>query len=100
MSLRCWRAELQVSANNIDSKSFIKRTYIVLAKVFGVNAWMLSVTYHSATHGYPALAVTLFVRTAPDLELAYGLSDLTQGLSHKDITKTEQILGDVSAALR
>ena len=40
----------------------------MLTEVFGVCAWVRSVSDHLATHGYPALAVTLFVCTAPDLE--------------------------------
>ena len=32
-----------------------------------------------AAQGYPALAVPLFARTAPDLELAYEASDLAKG---------------------
>ena len=52
-----------------------------------------------AAHGHPALALPLFSRTAPDLELAYDASDLAEGRRHKDATTADQILGDVSAAL-
>ena len=41
--LRCWWAEPQRSENDIDSKPPIKRAYIVLPEVFGVNAWVRSV---------------------------------------------------------
>ena len=34
--LRCWWAEPRVSSNDIDSKSYINRAYIVLPEVFGV----------------------------------------------------------------
>jgi carboxymethylenebutenolidase len=67
--------------------------------VFGVNAWVRSVADRLAAHGHPALAVPLFARTAPDLELAYETSDLAQGRRHKDATTTEQILADVAAAV-
>ena len=97
--LRCWWAEPQQGANDIDSKSYINRVYIVLPEVFGVNAWVRSVTDRLAAHGHPALAVPLFVRTAPDLELAYEPSDLAQGRRHKDATTSDQILADVAAAL-
>ena len=97
--LRCWRAEPQRTANDIDSKSPLKRAYIVLPEVFGVNAWVRSVADRLAANGYPALAVPLFARTAPGLELAYEPSDLAQGRRHKDATTTEQILSDVAAAL-
>ena len=97
--LRCWRAEPQRTANDIDSKSPLKRAYIVLPEVFGVNAWVRSVADRLAAQGHPALAVPLFSRTAPDLELAYDASDLAEGRRHKDATTSEQILADVAAAV-
>ena len=97
--LRCWRAEPQAGANDIELKSLINRVYIVLPEVFGVNAWVRSVADRLAAQGYPALAVPLFSRTAPDLELAYDASDLAEGRRHKDATTSEQILADVAAAV-
>ena len=97
--LRCWWAELQVIANDVKPKSSPDRVYIVLPEVFGVNAWVRSVADRLAAQGYPALAVPLFARTAPNLELAYEPSDLAQGRLHKDAATTEQILGDVAAAV-
>ena len=97
--LRCWWAEPQVIANDIEPKSSPDRVYIVLPEVFGVNAWVRSVADRLAAQGYPALAVPLFARTAPNLELAYEPSDLAQGRLHKDAATTEQILGDVAAAV-
>ena len=97
--LRCWWAESQAEANDIEQKSCINRIYIVLPEVFGVNAWVRSVADRLAAQGYPALAVPLFSRTAPDLELAYDGSDLAEGRRHKDATTSEQILADVAAAV-
>ena len=97
--LRCWWVEPQTNANDTDSKSCTKRVYIVLSEVFGVNAWVRIVVDRLAAHGHSALAVPLFARTAPDLELAYEKSDLAQGRRHKDDTTTDQILGDVAAAV-
>ena len=97
--LRCWWAEPQINANDIEVKSLANRAYIVLPEVFGVNAWVRSVADRLAAHGHPALAVPLFARTAPDLELAYEMSDLAQGRRHKDATTTDRILGDVAAAV-
>ena len=71
----------------------------MLPEVFGVNAWVRSVADRLAAQGIPALAVPLFARTAPDLELAYKTSDLAQGRAHKDVTTAPQILSDVSAAV-
>ena len=97
--LHCWWAEPQAGANDIEIKSLINRVYIVLPEVFGVNAWVRSVADRLAAQGYPALAVPLFSRTAPDLELAYDASDLAEGRRHKDATTSEQILADVAAAV-
>ena len=97
--LRCWWAEPHRIANDIESDLPLKRVYIVLPEVFGVNAWVRSVADRLAANGYPALAVPLFARTAPGLELAYEPSDLAQGRRHKDATTTDQIVGDVAAAL-
>ena len=80
-------------------KSYINRVYIVLPEVFGVNAWVRSVADRLAAQGHPALAVPLFARTAPNLDLAYKSSDLVQGRRHKDATTTDQILSDVASAL-
>ena len=97
--LRCWWAKSEVDANDIEAKSLINRVYVVLPEVFGVNAWVRSVADRLAAQGHPALAVPLFARTAPDLELAYEPSDLAQGRRHKDATTADQILGDVAAAV-
>ena len=97
--LRCWWAEPSNSANGIEINSYMNRVYIVLPEVFGVNAWVRSVADRLAAQGYPALAVPLFARTAPNLDLAYEASDLVQGRRHKDATTTDQILGDVASAL-
>ena len=70
VSLRCWWAKRKAGLSDIASKSSINRVYIVLPEVFGVNAWVRSVADRLAAHGHPALAVPLFARTAPDLELA------------------------------
>ena len=92
--LHCWWAKPGITANDIESELLINRAYIVLPEVFGVNAWVRSVADRLAAQGHPALAVPLFARTAPNLELAYEPSDLAQGRLHKDATTTEQILGE------
>ena len=96
--LRCWWAESKEQVNDIDLKSCGNRVYIVLPEVFGLNAWVRSVADRLAAHGHPALALPLFARTAPDLELAYAPSDLAEGRRHKDATTAEQILSDIAVA--
>ena len=97
--LRCCWAPPQVNTKDIDSKTLSNRIHIVLPEVFGVNALLRSVADRLAAYGHPALA-PLFSLTAPDLELAYAPSDLSQGRRHKDANTADQILGDVCTALR
>ena len=99
LSLRCWWSRPSHWRHDINKISTANRVYIVLPEVFGVNAWVRSVADRLAAQGIPALAVPLFARTAPDLELAYETSDLAQGRAHKDATTASQILSDVSAAV-
>ena len=99
LPLRCWWSAPASWRHDINKISFANRVYIVLPEVFGVNAWVRSVADRLAAQGIPALAVPLFARTAPDLELAYKTSDLAQGRAHKDATMAPQILSDVSAAV-
>ena len=99
LSLRCWWSRPAHDSHDIDSISSINRVYIVLPEVFGVNGWVRSVADRLAAEGIPALALPLFARTAPDLDLGYEMSDLALGRRHKDATTTEQILSDASAAI-
>ena len=99
VSLRCWWARPQIRANEIESILHSKCVYIVLPEVFGVNAWVRSVADRLAVQGHRALALPLFARTAPGLELAYEPCDLAEGRRHKDATTAAQILADVAAAI-
>ncbi|WP_255444722.1 dienelactone hydrolase family protein [Synechococcus sp. PROS-U-1] len=99
MPLRAWWAAPVPFEREIDSFSFQKRVVIVLPEVFGVNAWLRSITDRLAAHGIPALAIPLFARTAPDLDLGYSDQDLKEGRRHKDATTAAQILADVSATI-
>ena len=99
LTLRCWWSTPAEARHDNDSISSLERVYVVLPEVFGVNAWVRSVADRLAAQGIPALAVPLFARTAPELELGYETSDLAQGRAHKDASTAQQILSDVSAAV-
>jgi carboxymethylenebutenolidase len=71
---------------------------LVLPEVFGINGWVRSVAARLAARGYAALAVPLFARTAPDLELGYDPEALAEGRSHKERTTTPQLLADLALA--
>jgi carboxymethylenebutenolidase len=88
--LRCWWAR--------PADGPPRAGVLVLPEVFGLNGWIRGVAERLAAAGYAALAVPLFARTAPDLELGYGPDDLALGRSHKERTRSEALLADVGLA--
>jgi carboxymethylenebutenolidase len=72
---------------------------LVLPEVFGVNGWVRSVADRLAGHGYGALALPIFARTAPELELAYDAAGLEEGRRHRDQLTADQFLADVRTAI-
>jgi len=90
--LRCWWAP----AN--DTSAYRDRAVLVLPEVFGVNAWVRSVVDRLALAGVSALAMPLFARTAPQLELGYDPASLAEGRRHKDQAHADSILADIAAA--
>jgi len=71
---------------------------LVLPEVFGVNAWVRSVADRLARHGYAALAISTFSRTAPQLDVGYDAAGLAAGREHRDRVRADQFLADVAAA--
>jgi carboxymethylenebutenolidase len=90
VALRCWWAR--------PAEGDPRAGVLVLPEVFGVNGWVRSVAGRLAAEGYAALAVPLFTRTAPGLELGYDDAALSEGRAHKDRTTVPQLLTDVAAA--
>lgn len=90
MPLRCW---LSLPADRPP-----RAGVVVLPEVFGINAWVRSVADRLAAAGYAALAVPLFARTAPELELGYDEASLQLGRSHKERTEAVTLLADVEQA--
>lgn len=88
--LRCW---LSLPAERLP-----RAGVLVLPEVFGINAWVRSVADRLAAAGYAALAVPLFTRTAPELELGYDEASLQLGRSHKERTTADTLLGDLEQA--
>ena len=72
---------------------------LVLPEVFGVNGWVRGVADRLAAEGYGALAMPLFSRTAPALDLDYSSESLAEGRSHKERTRAPELLQDVALAL-
>ena len=90
VSLRCW---LSLPVDRPP-----RAGVLVLPEVFGINGWVRSVADRLAAAGYAALAVPLFARTAPDLELGYDEASLQLGRSHKERTEAALLLSDLEQA--
>ena len=90
MPLRCWW-------NNPQKER--KHVVLVIPEVFGINNWVKSVVDRLAKNGIPALAMPLFARTAPDLNLGYSEDDLVEGRRHKAQTTAQNILDGASSSL-
>ena len=99
LELRCWWSAPDPARHGKDEISTPSRVVIVLPEVFGVNSWVRGVADRLAEQGLPALALPLFSRTAPRLELGYSDADLALGRQHKDATTAEQILSDMATAI-
>jgi len=72
---------------------------LVLPEVFGVNGWVRSVADRLAAEGYAALALPIFARTAPDLELGYDAEGLALGREHRDAVTAQAFLDDARRAI-
>ena len=83
----------------VDSGNECKFISIVLPEVFGINNWIRSFSRKLAKQNIPVLALPLYGRTAPKLDLAYSEEDLKLGRHHKNLTTSKNIIKDVSAAI-
>ncbi len=72
---------------------------LVLPEVFGVNGWVRGVAGRLAAAGYAALALPIFTRTAPGLELGYDDAGLQEGRRHRDAVTAEHVLADAATAI-
>ena len=83
----------------VDSVNECKYVSIVLPEVFGINHWIRSFSEKLAQQNVSVLALPLYGRTAPNLDLAYREEDLKLGRHHKNLTTLKNIIEDVSAAI-
>ncbi len=90
--LRCWWAP----TSNAKPAT---HAAIVLPEIFGLNRWVRGVADRLSEAGVPALAMPLFARTAPELDLGYDSQSTREGRRHKETTSTEGILTDVQASI-
>ena len=82
-----------------DSGSDCEYISIVLPEVFGINHWIRSFSEKLASQNVPVLALPLYGRTAPKLDLGYSEKELKLGRHHKNLTTLKHIIEDVSAAI-
>ena len=83
----------------VDSVNECKYVSIVLPEVFGINHWIRSFSEKLAQQNVPVLALPLYGRTAPNLDLTYSEEDLKLGRHHKNLTTLKNIIEDVSSAI-
>jgi len=89
--LRCWWARPAAAAP--------RGAVLVLPEVFGVNGWVRSVCERLARDGYGALALPIFARTAPGLELTYDEASLLKGREHRDAVTAATVVADARRSI-
>ena len=97
--IKIYSGDLPLRSWWIDSGNENKYICIVLPEVFGINNWIRSVSEKLAKQNISVLALPLYGRTAPNLDLAYSEEDLNLGRYHKNLTTLKNIIQDVSAAI-
>lgn len=77
----------------------LRGAVLLLPEVFGLNAWVRSVADRLAAAGYGVLALPIFARTAPDLQLDYDAAGLAEGRLHRDRVSAADCLADARRAM-
>jgi carboxymethylenebutenolidase len=72
---------------------------LVFMEIFGVNHHIRNVADRVAAEGYVALALDVFHRTAPGIELKYDADGLARGIALMNQVKASEALADVAGAL-
>ncbi len=90
LPLRSWWVDLGNECENVS---------IVLPEVFGINNWIRNFSEKLAEQNISVLALPLYGRTAPTLDLEYSEEDLKLGRHHKNLTTLKNIIEDVSSAI-
>ena len=83
----------------VDSGGECEYISIILPEVFGINHWIRNFSEKLAKQKISVLALPLYGRTAPKLDLGYNEEDLKLGRYHKNLTTSKNIIKDVSAAI-
>ena len=94
-----YSGDLPLTSWWLDSGIECEYISIVSPEVFGINHWIRSFFWKLAKQNISVLALPLYGRTAPKLDLAYSEEDLKLGRYHKNLTTSKNIIKDISAAL-
>jgi carboxymethylenebutenolidase len=81
------------------SKQELRGAVLVLPEVFGLNGWVRSIADRLAAEGYAALAMPIFERTAPGLDVGYDAAGLAAGREHRDAVTAATFLADAQRAI-
>ncbi len=95
--LRCWWSVPEQGL--LGGTQGLRGAVLVLPEVFGLNGWVRSVADRLAGEGYAALAMPIFERTAPGLDLGYDPAGLAAGREHRDAVTAETFLADAQRAI-
>ena len=91
LPLRCWWAR--------PADRPARAALLVLPEVFGLNGWVRGVAERLAAAGYAALALPIFARTAPQLDVGYDEAGLAEGRRHRDAVTATDFLADADHAI-
>ncbi|MBO8217871.1 dienelactone hydrolase family protein [Prochlorococcus marinus] len=97
--INIYSSDLPLRSWWVDSINECEYISIVLPEVFGINNWIRNFSKKLAKKNISALALPLYGRTAPKMDLSYSEDDLKLGRHHKNLTTSKNIIQDVSAAI-
>ena len=97
--INIYNCDLPLRSWWVDSGNECEYASIVLPEVFGINNWIRNFSEKLAEQNVSVLALPLYGRTAPNLDLGYREEDLKLGRHHKNLTTLKNIIEDVSSAI-
>ena len=97
--INIYNGDLPLRSWIVDLGNECEYATIVLPEVFGINNWIRNFSEKLAEQNISVLALPLYGRTAPTLDLGYREEDLKLGRHHKNLTTLKNIIEDVSSAI-
>ena len=73
---------------------------LVVQEIFGANDHIRKVADGFAAGGYVAIALALFDRIRPGIEIGYSMAEIQEGFGYKTASKTGTALRDIEAAVK